>query len=82
VSVLALSLEEDTEMHVHLDDGRWHRVICDDLSETACGERINLRLHQNMRPSKLSGALCGLGCFSTREIEKADDNNRKGRIDP
>jgi hypothetical protein len=70
--------DPDAEMHIHLDDGRWHREICGG-SSVACGGTVNLRLRQLRRQSILTGSLCQDGCFSSFELALAAQHNQKER---
>lgn len=70
--------DEDDDVQIHLDHGRWCREICGG-SSTACGEPINLRLRQLRRPSTLTGSLCQDGCFSSFELALAAQHNQKER---
>jgi YD repeat-containing protein len=70
-SVLTRTPTEDLTMQVKLDDGAWHREMTWD--ETACEKPIDRPIDR--RPNKYDEKLCTEGCWTKRELLKAQAAN-------
>jgi len=63
---------EEVDVQIRLDDGAYHRIAT--LTNTACGEVINLRLQQEQRRQKYEGHLC-TSCYSPFELALTKTTN-------
>ncbi len=69
-------MDSDLTMQLQLDTGIWHRRAIGGHT-TACGEKIDHRLAQEIRHESYDEKICRDGCFSTFELALSEQANQR-----